>query len=698
MNFKKLFEKKKTLKGEEQANKVFGNFKQRFGNFSDKAFGKLQNLSRAIVLPVAVLPVAGFFLGIGGGFASAAQQYHWPDGVHKFFLIMKAAGDVVFGNLGLIFCISIAFGFAKKSRGVAALSAFIAFVVMTGVIHGMFFPTTKNGVTTLGFDPWKLAGSSHIADKNSGIFSSILGLFPTIDTSVFGGILLGWVMSIVHNKTYNIKMPRVLAFFQGERFVPIAGLLVGVVAGVISFFVWPALLLAFSETGKGVGAAMNTTYSGTANGQLTGNQFSPTAAGAFAAFFLGALERLLIPTGLHHVLYTPFWFTSVGGTWNAANGDQINGAYNIFFEQLGSNGTGHMNLYSGSIFMSGRFAFMDYGYPMAALAMYKLAKPERKKIVGGILLSAGLTSFLTGITEPILYTFVFVAPLLFAFHAFMAGISFMMCYCLNVVVGQGFSGGIIDFTFFGIVPQAQGKETGFYWIFLIGAIMAPAYYFGFYYIIKWKDYKTIGREDGEMAANIAFGAIQDTLDKSTKKAKSKPQYLYEGLGGFANINLIKSHDDYLTVEVKDGKIISKPLLRLSGTKTIKNINDNTFDIRYLTNMEDMKSSLNDLFKAKTKIESSVSQKKKAGSKKELTKQASLKKAQDILKGLGGKENIETLGNCATRLRVNVKDMDKVDKALLQTTGPSGIVVKGNSLQIIYGLDVPNIKNDVENLM
>ncbi len=618
MNFKKLFEKKKTLKGEEQANKVFGNFKQRFGNFSDKAFGKLQNLSRAIVLPVAVLPVAGFFLGIGGGFASAAQQYHWPDGVHKFFLIMKAAGDVVFGNLGLIFCISIAFGFAKKSRGVAALSAFIAFVVMTGVIHGMFFPTTKNGVTTLGFDPWKLAGSSHIADKNSGIFSSILGLFPTIDTSVFGGILLGWVMSIVHNKTYNIKMPRVLAFFQGERFVPIAGLLVGVVAGVISFFVWPALLLAFSETGK--------------------------------------------------------------------------------VEQLGSNGTGHMNLYSGSIFMSGRFAFMDYGYPMAALAMYKLAKPERKKIVGGILLSAGLTSFLTGITEPILYTFVFVAPLLFAFHAFMAGISFMMCYCLNVVVGQGFSGGIIDFTFFGIVPQAQGKETGFYWIFLIGAIMAPAYYFGFYYIIKWKDYKTIGREDGEMAANIAFGAIQDTLDKSTKKAKSKPQYLYEGLGGFANINLIKSHDDYLTVEVKDGKIISKPLLRLSGTKTIKNINDNTFDIRYLTNMEDMKSSLNDLFKAKTKIESSVSQKKKAGSKKELTKQASLKKAQDILKGLGGKENIETLGNCATRLRVNVKDMDKVDKALLQTTGPSGIVVKGNSLQIIYGLDVPNIKNDVENLM
>ncbi|WP_342252123.1 PTS transporter subunit EIIC [Spiroplasma endosymbiont of Amphibalanus improvisus] len=641
-----------------------------------------------IVLPVAVLPVAGLLLGLGGGISAAIESSHPGSWVADIFTIMKEMGNVVFANLGLLFCIGISFGFAKKSKGVAALSGFLAFIVMTASIHGLFLPSTQpDGTIALGFDPWKLSNFSgkpgviDADDMNSGYFSNLLGLSPTIDTSVFGGIIIGWLVGVVHNRSYNIRLPRVFAFFGGERFVPILAIFLGIGTGITFFFVWPILLIGFMAMGTGLGNMMNTGDSTIVNGQLVDN-FSPTAAGAFACFMLGFVERLLIPTGLHHVLYTPFWFTDVGGTWTDPNGEIFHGAYNIFFGQYGSGLTGHLTQEPGTVFMSGRFSFMEYGLPFAALAMWQLAKPERKKAVGGIMLSAALTSFLTGITEPMLFSFVFVAPWLFIFHATMAGLSFMSAYLLNIVVGQGFSAGFIDFTAFGIVPAALHMQNGFYWIFVQGLFMAPAYYFGFYWIIKLCDYKTPGREDGEMGTNIALGAMEASLDKKSKNAKTKEQLLFDGLGGKANILDITYETTFINVKVKKPKSISDAMIRLSGTKSIK-VDGSDVKINYL-----------EVDIAKKLYDDTVEYMKKNPD----DKNAKLsERAEKIFKALGGRDNIVVLDNCATRLRVTLKSIDLVDKDLLKETGALGNFIKGNNIQVIYGPEVVNIRTDMDNI-
>lgn len=673
----KLFHKKNSF---ENNNPSF-NFKGAFNKLGSRMFGRMQNLARAIVLPIATLPVAGLLLGIGGGVATALGKL--PNAEHltviiRVFSIMQSAGNVVFANLGLIFAISIAFGFARASKGVAALSGFITFAVMTSVINGLFFYDSAKGI--LGFDPWNLGGGANIIKDKSGVFGNVLGLFPTLDTSVLGGILVGWLISVVHNRSYNIRMPRILAFFGGERFVPILAVFVGLGMGLAFFFIWPAFLVAFKAMGSGLATGMNT---GTlTDNQLTGNDFHPTVGGAFIAMFFGITERLLIPTGLHHVQYTPFWYTAVGGTWEYFDSAGVHktavGAYSIFFAQFASGGVGHMNQTSGTMFMSGRFAFMQYGYPFAALAMWKLARPENKKLVGGILGSAALTSFLTGITEPMLFSFLFVAPLCFVFHAFMAGISFMMAYLLNIVVGQGFAAGFIDFSFFGILPAALGKATGFYWIFVTGLIMAPAYYFGFYHIIKWRDYKTLGREEGELATNIAMQSVEASLDKASKKGKSKAGNLLLGLGGVLNIVDIDTNDKMLTVTLKDVNIFSKALIRLSGTKTIK-IVGNKLEIIYADGAGSMHTQLQaEMTKAPT----------------ETLKDKNNSMLENIFLGLGGRDNVKLLDNCATRLRVTVIDETKVDDKILKSTGAAGVFKKGTAIQVIYGPQVGNIKNDL----
>lgn len=665
------------------------NFKMRFNKLGGHLFGRLQNLSRAIVLPIAVLPIAGLLLGIGGGLSGAFEALnkngsHIPIGLINVFVLMKAAGNVVFANLGAVFAISIAFGFAKASKGVAALSGFITFAVMTAVISGLFFPVTKaDGLVYAGFDPWNLTDGKAFSNediKYSGFFANILGISNTFDTSVLGGILVGWLVSVIHNHSYNIKMPRAFAFFAGERFVPILAVFLGLAMGIGLFFIWPALLKAFQAIGQGMGSAMNLKTE-SAMGELNGDNFKPTAAGAFIAFFFGITERLLVPTGLHHVQYTPFWYTAVGGTWVAANGDVFTGAYSIFFAQFGSQATGHLLQTPGTMFMSGRFAFMQYGYPFAALAMWMLAKPENKKMVAGILGSAALTSFLTGITEPILFSFLFVAPLAFLFDAIMAGISFMIAYCLNVVVGQGFAAGFIDFAFFGILPQALGKATGFYWIFAAGLLMAPCYFFGFYGLIKWRNYKTLGREETSEASSLALQGVEASLDKSTKKTGNKATNLLNGLGGQSNIVDLEAKDQILIATLNDVKLISKSLIRLSGTKTIK-AKDNQIEITYLDGAQAIQAQLQD------EIQSMSSNRAASKSNEENDR------LETIFQGLGGRENVTILDNCATRLRVTVVDISKVDDELLKATGAIAVVKKGNAVQVIYGLEVGNIKNNL----
>lgn len=438
------------------------------------------------------------------------------------------------------------------------------------------------------------------------------------------------------------------------------------------------LLIAFREIGNGLAAGMNTGQ--LTDGQLTGDNFHPTVGGAFIAMFFGITERLLIPTGLHHVQYAPFWYTGIGGTWTNGS-DTFVGAYNIFFGQFASNAVGHMNQTPGTMFMSGRFAYMQYGYPFAALAMWMLARPENKKMVGGILGSAALTSFLTGVTEPLLFSFLFVAPLCFVFHAFMAGISFMMAYLLNIVVGQGFAAGFIDFSFFGILPSILGKETGFYWVFVTGLIMAPAYFFGFYYIIKWRNYKTLGREEGELATNLALQSVESSLDKSSKKGRTKVENLLLGLGGALNIIDVNAKDKVLVATLKDANIYSKALLRLSGTKNIKVI-ANKVEITYLDGAESIHKTLQ------------AEMTKKQTLTPDTNKDKNNDMLENIFKGLGGRSNVKLLDNCATRLRVTVFDETKVDDNILKSTGAVGIFKKGTAIQVIYGPQVGNIKNDL----
>ena len=655
-------------------------------NLSGGLFNRLQNLSRAVVLPIAVLPIAGLLLGIGGGLSAAFISLNQtgkasiPIGLINVFLVMKAAGDVVFANLGVIFAISIAFGFAKASKGVAALSGFITFAVMTAVIAGLFFPT--NG--SASFDPWNLAYGKPFIDSKLGYFKNILGIPNTFDTSVLGGILVGWLVSVVHNRSYNIRMPRLFAFFAGERFVPILAVFLGLLMGTTIFFVWPMFLKGFSAVGAGMSHAMNFKNTAVA-GELNGGAFKPTVGGAFIALFFGMTERLLIPTGLHHVQYTPFWFTQIGGTWANSSGQESQGAYSIFFAQFGSSGVGHFTQTPGTMFMSGRFAFMQYGYPFAALAMWMLAKPENKKAVAGILGSAALTSFLTGVTEPMLFSFLFVAPLCFLLHAFLAGISFMMAYLLNVVVGQGFAAGFIDFSFFGILPEALGKQTGFYWVFVTGLIMAPAYFFGFYGLIKWRDYKTLGREDSTLAGSLALEGVKASLDKSSKRSNNKALNLLNGLGGRSNIVSFEAVDQILTVTLADTKLISKSLIRLSGTKSLKPKDEQKFEIIYPDGASLIQSQL------QTEMQNVTEKKPENKSENENSRW------EKIFEGLGGKKNVTVLDNCATRLRVTVLDGNKVDETILKATGAVAVVRKQNAVQVIYGLEVANIKNNLVNV-
>lgn len=677
----KLFHKKADNSQNQENEKI--NFKLRFSNFGSKLFGKTQNLARAIVFPIAVLPIAGLLLGIGGGIEGVLTIQH-PNAVGAigFFHVLKASGDVVFANLGVIFAVSIAFGFAKQSKGVAALSGFITFAVMSSVIAALFVP--HNGKAL--FDPWNLTNHKPFDDDtvaNSGIFKNVLGIPNTLDASVLGGMLVGWLVAVVHNRCYNIKMPKVLAFFAGERFVPIVAVFLGIGMGAVMFFAWPALIKAFQAIGTGMGKGMN--LNTLEDGVLNGAAFKPTAGGAFIAMFFGITERLLIPTGLHHVQYTPFWFTDVGGHWANADGAAFSGAYSIFFGQFGSGLPGHLDQTPGTMFMSGRFAFMQYGYPFAALAMWKLSRPENRKMVAGVLGSAALTSFLTGITEPILFSFLFVAPWAYVFDAFMAGISFMMAYLFNVVVGQGFAAGFIDFTFFGIVPHVMGMKTGFYWIFVAGALMMPSYYFGFYYIIKWKKYQTLGRENSQEATNLAMQATKSSLEKNTKDAVDKITNLLNGLGGKDNILDVIAEDQILQATLVDVTKISKAAIRLSDTKTIK-IEDKKVLITYLNGAQSVVNQL------QAKIQQApVSNQNNPTNKKMKT---DLNRLEAIFEGLGGRDNITVLDNCATRLRVTVIDLTKVNDDILKSTGAIAVVKKGTAVQVIYGLDVPNIKNDL----
>lgn len=528
----------------------------------DKIFGVLQRVGRSFMLPIALLPVAGLLLGIGSSFTNATtiETYHlgkfiYEGGVLYTILdIMSKTGSAVFDNLALLFAMGVAIGMAKKEKEVAALSGAIAYIVMNTTISALI--TAKGGVEAMA--------------ENST--TSVLGI-TTLQMGVFGGILVGLGVAALHNKFYKTELPQVLSFFGGTRFVPIVSTVTYLIVGIIMFYLWPIVQLGISKLGVLV---LNSGYAGT--------------------WIYGILERALIPFGLHHVFYMPFWQTELGGSM-MIDGNMVAGAQNIFFAELASKSTEVFSV-SATRFMAGKFPFMIFGLPAAAFAMYKTARPEKKKVVGSLLLSAALTSMITGITEPLEFTFLFVAPLMYAVHCVLAGLSYMLMHILNVGVGMTFSGGLIDMTLFGVL-QGNAK-THWIWIVVVGLIYAAVYYFVFYFMITKMNLKTPGREPDDVEPKL-----------------------------------------YRRSDVNEAK---------------------------------------------------------AAKVKSADKRASDVVSAMILKGLGGKDNLSDVDCCATRLRVTVNDASKVMDDMLKASGASGVIHKGNGVQVIYGPKVSVIKSDLEDFI
>lgn len=526
----------------------------------DKIFGVLQRVGRSFMLPIALLPVAGLLLGIGSSFTNETMlaAYGLNSVIHPGTLIytildvMSQTGSAVFNNLALLFAMGVAIGMARKEKEVAALSGAVAYIIMNTAIQAMI----------------NAAGGVDAMPANST--TTMLGI-TTLQMGVFGGIVVGLGVAALHNKFYKIELPQVLAFFGGTRFVPIVSSIVYLVVGIAMFYIWPVVQSGIAALGALV-----------------------LASGYAGTFIYGLLERALIPFGLHHVFYMPFWQTAVGGT-AIIDGVTVTGAQNIFFAELASKSTTVFSV-SATRFMAGKFPFMMFGLPGAALAMYQCAKPEKKKVAGGLLLSAALTAFLTGITEPLEFTFIFVALPMYAVHCVLAGLSFMLMHILNVGVGMTFSGGLIDLVLFGVM-QGNAK-THWVWVVVVGAVYFVLYYIIFRFMISKFDYKTPGRDDAE---EVKLYTRADVNARSAASGSTAP-----------------AGDD--------------PVSAL------------------------------------------------------------------IVEGLGGATNLSDVDCCATRLRCTVKDAALVKQDVLKATGASGVICKGNGVQVVYGPKVAVIKAKLEDYL
>ena len=469
-------------------------------------FKYLQKIGKAFMLPIAILPAAGLLLGIGGAFSSAATISAYPfldvPFLQAIFKIMSAAGNVVFGNLSLLLCIGICVGLAKKDKGTAALAGVVGYLVMVGTIN------------------------------------AVLGIFSpegsSIDTGVVGALVMGIVAVNLHNKYHNVQLPQVLGFFGGSRFVPIVTSLAAIFVGVIFYIVWPPLQNLLVVAGNAI-----------------------AGAGVIGTFFYGFLMRLCGAVGLHHMIYPMFWYTELGGVEMVA-GEMVAGAQNIFFAQLAD--PTHTGLFTeGARFFAGRFSTMMFGLPAASLAMYHCVKPENKGKYMGYFLGVALTSFITGITEPIEFMFLFVCPPLYLAHSFLDGVSFLIADLLNINIGNTFSGGVIDFTLFGVL-QGNAKTN---WLLQIpfGCIWAVLYYFVFKISILKFNIMTPGRGDEEEGSGLQVETKSSIKEEAVK--------VLAALGGAENLEDVDACITRLRVSVKDvAKVDKDELKRLGATAVL----------------------------------------------------------------------------------------------------------------------------------
>lgn len=510
----------------------------------DKVFGVLQRIGRSFMLPIAVLPVAGLLLGLGSSFTNATMietyglQKILGDGtiLHGLLTIMSRVGSAIFDNLPLIFAVGVAIGMAKKEKEVAALSAMIAFFVMHVSINAML----------------QLSGQVDAAgvvaeDVLEGTIANMCGI-PTLQMGVFGGIIVGLGVAALHNRFYKIQLPNALSFFGGSRFVPIISTIVYMLVGIAMYFVWPVVQNGIYALG----------------GLVTGS-------GYIGTLIFGLIKRALIPFGLHHVFYMPFWQTAVGGTMEVA-GQLVQGGQNIFFAQLADPSVTHFSA-DATRYFSGEFIFMIFGLPGAALAMYRCAKPEKRKQAGGLLLSAALACMFTGITEPLEFSFLFVAPMLFGVQVVLAGSCYMVAHILNIAVGLTFSGGFIDLLLFGIL-QGNAKTS---WLLIIpcGIVYFILYYVIFTVLIKKFNFKTPGREDDDTETKLYTKADYNARksDGSTDGGQNTGHdelsaAITAGLGGKENISDVDCCATRLRITVKDAGKVNDDILKGTGSRGI----------------------------------------------------------------------------------------------------------------------------------
>lgn len=511
----------------------------------DKIFGVLQRVGRSFMLPIAILPVAGLLLGFGSSFTNATtiQTYGLEkilgDGtiLNSLLIIMNKVGSAVFDNLPLIFAVGVAIGMAKKEKEVAALSALIAFFVMNVAINAMLVIT---GEIT--------ADGTIASNVLEGTITSVCGI-QSLQMGVFGGIIVGLGVAALHNRFHKIVLPNALSFFGGSRFVPIISTLVYMFVGIGMYFAWPVVQNGIYALG----------------GLVTGS-------GYLGTLIFGIIKRALIPFGLHHVFYMPFWQTAVGGTMEVA-GQMVQGGQNIFFAQLADSvNIAHFSA-DATRYFSGEFIFMIFGLPGAALAMYRCAKPEKKKQAGGLLLSATLACMMTGITEPLEFSFLFVAPALFAVQVVLAGSAYMIAHILNIAVGLTFSGGFLDLFLFGIL-QGNAK-TSWLRIIPVGVIYFFLYYFIFSFLIKKFNFKTPGREDDDTETKLYTKADVNARKKAGKEiagntgaADPVSEAITQGLGGKKNISDVDCCATRLRITVHDAARVNDEIIKTTGSRGI----------------------------------------------------------------------------------------------------------------------------------
>lgn len=522
----------------------------------------LQRIGKAIMLPIAALPIAGILLGVGGALLGIAGLSDAPaiyepliafvniPVVTAVLTVMKNIGDIVFGNLPVLFAVGVAVGLAKKDKGTAALASVFGFIVMNQVVSTLL----ALGVTQLGvLTPDSVGDYGTYVTTNLGIF--------TLNMSVFGGIITGIVTALLHNRFCTIQLPPVIGFFSGARFVPIITSLTMALVGAVLAFAWPVVQ---------DGISMLSTF--------------VKNAGPFGTFLYGLIERALIPFGLHHVFYTPFWYGSFVEANVLVNGSiqTVAGANTAYFVQLssmtdlvGATTSTMSEIVNGTTrFMAGKFPLMMFGLPGAALAMYKAANPTKRKVVGSLLATAALTSFLTGITEPLEFTFLFVAPVLYVIHCVFAGLAYMLMGVLNVFIGMTFSGGFIDYALFGLLPAGAGVPTKWLTVLLVGIVYFIVYYFVFYFLITKMNLKTPGRDENEEETKLytkadfqnAKGGTTEAAPKAAGKGEiaEKAPLVLAALGGEGNIVSVDACITRLRVEVKDKANVNKDELKNLG--------------------------------------------------------------------------------------------------------------------------------------